>query len=165
MTMNNSFKEAFDMLLQVKRTLFHILGLGLRGLSDILLKVETPEPTPVVPKRVAQEPRKKKFKVQRSEPLFNNTFYICAIQALSVMKQDINKEYLIRDFKGPNCTEGSLRTACKQLVQLRILKSSETFPAKYSAMIGDQKVIELIAEYSANLSEEERDIFLKSNLN
>jgi len=170
--MNNSFKEAFNKLRNLKSTLFYILGLGLRGISDILLKDFTPEPnpeptppTPTVTKKVPQEPRKKKFKIQRTEPLLNNTFCICAIQILSVMVSDLTKEYLIKDLKGNNCTEGSIRTACKTLVQLGTLKASDSFPAKYSVVIGDQKVRELIAEYSSKLSEEEKTIFLKSTLN
>lgn len=142
--------------MRIWNKLRHLIGIGLRRISDILLSdIPKASPKPPPPEqqnskqpRPTTEPHNKPPKRDRSkyDPTKHNTYYVAAYAILREMLKDTNKGHTVKDFEpSVGCSPSSIRSACKKMVDLRILRG-EGYPAIYYVIDPDY-ALEKYAEY------------------
>lgn len=177
-----TFRGVILIIMQVKVTLRHVIGLGLRNIANIMLADVDPQPTqpstegttkPEVPEEAACEPfepRVRKPRTQEYEPTQHQTFYVAATSVLTEMlRHEAGKGFKVSDFKGiVASTEASTRTACKEMVKQGVLYLIPVLggkPAQY-AMHSHLEGLNTLNEYQAKLrpmAEEEETESLGEN--
>jgi len=141
------FARGVLILMQIQATLRHVIGIGFRRISDILLSdfPATVTNSPKAPAEPVQETKKPRDR-SSYDMTEHKTFYIAASGILRSMLQDFEGK-TVRELEATvDCSPSTIRATAKKLVEQGAL-SAEGFPAVYRLKDDQTAALIRLAEY------------------